>query len=208
MIALPRTAETPEPTAPAPRGAPTDQPASLRTRRLSLLLVVAISLVFLGGIAAIDRGSALALQQRALALHAQWAYMRDNGIPAQDLAGLEQEWKRSQASRFIGPASVFWLPGAVPTVNRWEAQTTAIWERNLASTRVEAVAAANRLHAAIGDETYVQLKVRSLVLNEALTPRDFMGLRDRWNLEAALVPIDRAIADSVAQVYGQVKRAS
>src|SRR5947207_921932 len=208
MIALPRPAETPEPTAPAPRGAPTHQPASLTTRRLSLLLVVAISPVFLGGIAAIDRVSALALQQRALALHAQWAYMRDNGIPAQDLAGLEQEWKRSQASRFVGPASVFWLPGAVPTVNRWEAQTTAIWERNLASTRVEAVAAANRLHEAIGNESFVMHKVRLLVLNEDLTPRDFIGLRYQWNLEAALVPIDRAIADSVAQVYGQVKRAS
>src|SRR4051812_21872190 len=130
MITLQRSAETPEPTAPAPRGGPA-QPASRRTRRLSVFLVVAISLVFLGGIAAVDRNSAIALQQRALALHAQWAYMGDNGVPGQDLADLEQEWKRSQASRFIGPASVFWLPGAVPTVNRWEAETTAIWERNL-----------------------------------------------------------------------------
>jgi uncharacterized protein YvpB len=207
MITLQRSSETPEPTARAPRGAPA-QPASPRTRRLSVLLVVAISLAFLGGIAAIDRDSALALQERALAVHAQWAYMRDNGVPARDLAGLEQEWKRSQASRFIGSASVFWLPGAVPTVNRWEAQTTAIWERNLASTRVEAVAAANRVHDAIGNETYVKHKVRLLVLNEALTPRDFVGLRDQWNLEAALVPIDRAIADSVALVNGQMKRAS
>src|SRR6266576_5709840 len=159
MIALPRPAETPEPTAPAPRGAPA-QPASRRNRRLSVVLVVVMSLVFLGGIAAVDRDSAVALQQRAQALHAQWAYMRDNGVPAQDLAVLEQEWERSQASRFIGPASVFWLPGAGPTVNRWQAQTIAIWERNVASTRVEAVAAADRLHDAIGNESYVKHQVR------------------------------------------------
>src|SRR5258705_465013 len=73
MIALPRPAvETPEPTAPSPRGAPT-QPASGRTKRLSVVLVVVISLVFLGGIAAVDRDSALALQQRAQALHDQWS---------------------------------------------------------------------------------------------------------------------------------------
>ena len=207
MIALDRPVETPDPTAPTPRGG-SAQPASRKTRRLTLFLVVAISLAFLGGIGAIDRNSALALQQRALGLHAKWAYMRDNGVPAQDLAGLEQEWTRSQASRFIGPASVFWLPGAVPTVNRWEGQTTAIWERNLASTRVEALAAANRLHVAIGGEAYVDQKLRLLVLNEALTPRDLSGLRDQWNLEAALVPIDRAIAASVAQVHDQVSRAS
>src|SRR5947207_2446182 len=172
MIALPRPAETPEPTAPAPRGAPA-QPASRRNRRLSVVLVVTISLLFLGGIAAVDRHSALALQQRAQALHAEWAYMRDNGVPIQDLAVLEQEWKRSQASRFIGPASVFWLPGAVPTVNRWQAQTTAIWEHTLARTRVEAVAAANTLHEAVGNESFVKHKVRLLVLNEDLTPPDF-----------------------------------
>jgi uncharacterized protein YvpB len=207
MIAPARLAETPDPTAQTPRGVPT-RSSSRRSRRLSLILVVTISLAFMGGIATIDRGSALALQQRATALHERWDYMRDNGVPAGDLAGLEREWNRSQASRFIGPASVFWLPGASPTVNRWEAKTAAVWERNLASARLEAVLAAERVHGVIGNETYVGQKVRLMMLNDALTPRDFMNLRDEWNLEATLVPIDRAIAGSVALVNRQVARAT
>jgi uncharacterized protein YvpB len=178
------------------------------TGRVSALLVSVIVAAFLGTVMVVDSKSATELQRRALALHERWGYMRDNGVPASELDGLEREWRRSQASFFIGPASVFWLPGAGPTVNRWEGQTDAIWSGNVALRRGEAVAAADNLHRVLGNESYLKQKVRLMDLDGALTPLDFMLLRNAWNLEAQLVPIDRAIAASVAQVHVQVQRST
>lgn len=209
MIALEERPEVspPKPTAQEPGGAPT-RSRPRWTRRLSVLLVTVIVTACLGTVTVVDSKSATALQKRALALHERWGYMRDNGVPATELDGLEREWKRSQASFFIGPASVFWLPGAAPTVTRWESKTNAIWSANLALRRGEALAAAENLHRVIGNESYVTQKVRLMGLNEGLTPLDFLLLRNAWNLEAQLVPIDRALADSVAQVHRQMQRAT
>ena len=208
MIAIERPETAPEvPTASGPRGM-SPLPRSRWTARVSVLLVAVIVFAFLGTGLVVDSKSAAQLQNRALALHERWAYMRDNGVQATELDGLEREWRRSQASFFIGPASVFWLPGAEPTVNRWEGQTNAVWSANLALRRGEAVAAAENLHRVIGNETYVKQKIRLMELEGGLTPLDFLLLRNDWNLEAQLVPIDRSIAESVAQVHRQVQRAT
>src|SRR5690242_13048513 len=208
MIAVerPEVVPTAEPPSRLRRRPAPPRPRS--TARLAALLATVIVVAFVGSVMVVDSKSATELQTRALALHDRWAYMRDNGVPASDLEGLEREWTRSQASAFIGPASVFWLPGAAPTVDRWEAHTNAIWSANIALRRGEAVAAAENLHRVIGNESHVTQKVRLMDLDGGLTPLDFLLLRNAWNLEAQLVPIDRAIADSVAQLQGQLQRAT
>ena len=208
MIAVERpevSAEKPAPQRPRPT-VPLRRPRW--SGRVAALLVTVLVTAFLGTVIVVDSKSATDLQARAVALHEQWAYMQDNGVPASELDGLEREWRRSQASVFGAQASVFWLPGAGPTLNRWERQTNAIWESNLALRRGEAVAAAENLHRVIGNESYLTQKVRLMDLDGGLTPLDFMLLRNAWNLEAQLVPIDRAIAGSVAQVHKQMQRAT
>ena len=208
MIALERPQVAPQA---EPPSRPRRRPALPRPRwtgRLSALLVLVIVAGFLGTVLVVDSKSATELQARAVALHDRWSYMRDNGVPASDLDALEREWTRSQGSVFIGPASVFWLPGAAPTVNRWETQTNAIWSANIALRRGEAVAAADNLHRVIGNESYVSQKLRLMDLDGGLTPLDFLLLRNALDLEAQLVPIDRAIADSVAQLHNQMRRAT
>src|SRR5690349_19396872 len=79
--------------------------------RLPALLLAAAILVSLGGGGLMDVGSAYALEGRAQALHARWAYMLDNGIPSSDLAQLQREWSDSRVSELIGTPVMFWLPG-------------------------------------------------------------------------------------------------
>ena len=208
MIAVERPKIAPEAEPPSPPRRGPALPRPRWTGRLSALLVTVIAAAFLGTVLVVDSKSATQLQTRAVALHDRWAYMRESGVPASELEPLEREWTRSQASVFIGPASVFWLPGAAPTVNGWESRTNAIWSANIALRRGEAVAAAENLHRVIGNESYVAQKLRLMDLGGGLTPLDFVVLGNAWNLQAQLVPIDRAIADSVAQLQKQVRRAT
>ena len=171
--------------------------------RLSAVLLVAAVVASLGGGGLLDVGSAYRLQQRAEMLSARWAYMLDNGIPASDLVPLQQEWALSQASKLVGAAAAFWLPGGVDTMGRWEAETEAVWARDLSRYRADAIAAEQLLHGALAPETHVQRKARLDVLAAATTPLDFSTLREEWSVEARLVPIDRRIAATVAAVSGQ-----
>src|SRR5262245_57551958 len=147
MITLERPTEeaAPKPPAPTPRGLPPLPRPDWQTRLNALALAAAV-VIPLFTAALIDTNSSTALQRRALALHASWDYMQANGVPAADLASLESQWNRAQGSKFFGPASVFWLPGAAQTVDRWQRESDVIWSRNVASTRSEAQAADRNLH--------------------------------------------------------------
>lgn len=175
--------------------------------RLPALLLAAAILVSLGGGGLMDVGSAYTLEGRAQALHARWAYMLDNGIPSSDLAQLQREWSESRVSELIGAPVMFWLPGGVDAVARWESQTEAVWTRDLSRYRADAFAAEQLLHDALAPETHVQRKARLDVLAEATTPLDFSTLRQEWTVEARLVPVDRRIAASVAAVSSQTAQA-
>src|SRR3981081_1372490 len=86
----------------APAAAPRRLPArSARIRkgltrlgsRTSALGLVATLLITMGGSGGVlNSGIPLSLQARAVALHQQWEKMRIDGIPALELATLEQEW--------------------------------------------------------------------------------------------------------------------
>jgi len=208
MITLKRPTEetSPKPPAQGQDGVPPLPSRGWQTRLNAAALVLALVIPLVTA-ALIDQNSATALQKRALAMHANWAYMRENGVPAADLASLESQWNRAQASRFFGPASVFWLPGAAPTVDRWQQESDAIWSRNIATTKAEALAADRNLHVVLGGEPYTDQKSRRDALAGGATPGDFASLRDAWNLQAKLVPIDRAIAVHVAAVHAQSLRA-
>src|SRR5438270_12880813 len=91
--------------------------------RLSATLLAAAILVSLGGGGLFDLGTSYSMQGRAEALHARWAWMVDNGIPQSDMAPLQREWTLSQASRWAGAGSVFWLPGGEDAINRWQAES-------------------------------------------------------------------------------------
>ena len=177
-------------------------------RRVSALLLVAAMVVSLGGGGLFDLGSAYSLQARAEALQARWASMVDNGIPEADLASLRQQWRLSQASRFLGADSIFWLPGGGDTLDRWEAASDRIWAADLDRYRSDALNAEQALHGALGPESHVQRKARLDAYAEATTPLDFASLRDEWTLEARLVPIDRGIAALVVGVGAQVQAAN
>jgi uncharacterized protein YvpB len=154
-----------------------------------------------------NSGIPLSLQARAVALHQQWAKMRMDGIPELDLATLEQEWRWTQATQFLGVPAVFWWPGANEILDRWEARGMAIWTRDLTLYRAGAVAASENLHQALGAESMDQLKFRRDAISEAKAPGEFATLRSNWDLEARLVPIDRKIAAATGAVVKQAAQA-
>ena len=161
----------------------------------------------LGGGGLVDLGSAYSLQARAEALQTRWAYMLDNGIPGADLASLQRQWTQSQATRLMGAGATFWLPGAAETIDRWQAESEAIWARDLSRYRSDALRSEQALHNALAPETHAQRKSRLDLFAEATTPLDFATMRDAWMIEARLVPIDRRLAASVSTVTGQVRSA-
>ena len=176
-------------------------------RPLAAVLVLAV-VSSLGGGGVLDSASSYVLQARALALHDRWAYMRDNGIPDADLASLRQQYAMTQATIVVGAGGVFWLPGGADTIARWEAQTDAVWARDLSLFRTQAWEAEQSLHRALAPESIVQRKLRLEAFGDAVTPLDFATLRDNWNMEARLVPIDRRIASIASSVDGETEQAN
>jgi len=176
--------------------------------RTSAMGLVATLLITMGGSGGVlNSGIPLSLQARAVALHQQWEKMRVDGIPELDLATLEQEWRWTQATQFLGVPAVFWWPGANEILDGWEARATAIWTRDLILYRAGAVAASENLHQAVGAEPLDQLKFRRDAIAESRTPGEFATLRSNWDLEARLVPIDRKIAAATGAVVKQAAQA-
>jgi uncharacterized protein YvpB len=192
---------------PRPRLVPRVRRKALWTERFSALVLIVAVAGTLGGGGLIDSGSAYVIQAKAQSLHARWAYMRANGIPDSDLAELEQQWAMSQASIVVGAGGIFWLPGGSETVGKWQAESDAIWSRELNRFRSDALLAEESLHRALAVEAFVQRKSRLDALAEARTPLEFATLRDDWTVEARLVPIDRRIASFVAGVVNQTQQA-
>ncbi|HET7419663.1 MAG TPA: C39 family peptidase [Candidatus Dormibacteraeota bacterium] len=172
----------------------------------SLLLLAVVS--SLGGGGLLDSASSYVLQARAQALHDRWALMRSNGIPDADLAALEQQYSMTQASIVIGAGGVFWLPGGADTIDRWQRETDAIWVADLSLFRSQALQADQALHQALAPESYLQRKLRLEAFDQAVTPLDFATLRDDWNMEARLVPIDRRIAAVAGIVVTQTQQSN
>lgn len=184
---------------------PRRTPWALKPLAVILVLGVVSSL---GGGGLLDSASSYVLQARAQALHDRWAYMRANGIPDADLAEMEQQYASTQASIVIGAGGVFWLPGGAETIDYWTAQTDAIWTRDLSLFRSQALAADENLHRALAPETFQQHKLRLEAFGLATSPLDFATLRDDWNMDARLVPIDRRIAATAAVVVTQTQQAN
>ncbi|HEX2646403.1 MAG TPA: hypothetical protein VHO95_04185, partial [Candidatus Dormibacteraeota bacterium] len=195
------------PTSFASADAEASRPGKPPVARMSAVVLALAVLSTLGGGGLVDSGGSYALQARAIALHAHWDYMRANGIPDADLAGLEQEWRVSQANRIISAPLRFWLPGGAETLDRWQTEGDAIWQRDLTRYRSDALTSERSLHNLLAPESFVDRKSRLDALATATTPLDFATLRDEWTLEARLVPIDRRIAAIVAAVITQVQGA-
>jgi uncharacterized protein YvpB len=195
------------PPAASARAVPIRRSRPVWTARLSAGFVLVAIISSLGGGGLVDSGTAYVLQARAAALHARWADMRAKGIPAADLAELEQQWGASQATIVVGAGGIFWLPGGGEAVGAWSAETDAIWSRDLTRFRSDAFLAEQNLHQALALETFVQRKSRLDELSQATTPLDFATLRDDWMLEAKLVPLDRRIAAEAAAVAAQTQQA-
>ena len=196
--ALPEPARAPEPAAGA-------RPKAGRLSRkvYALVIVAALLAAAEGGAGVLDTTVAFSLQMRAAALHQHWAAMRLDGIPDSDLAALEQEWAYSQSTTLLGVAAVFWSPRAGSIVDRWQAESDAIWVRDLSLYRAGAVAAEQNLHRALGSEPRTQWKARLDALAAAKTPADYAGLRTDWGLEARLIPLDARIAQGTATIASQ-----
>ena len=179
----------------------------LWTARLSAVVLVLAMVSSLGGGGLIDLGSAFVLQSKAQALHDRWDYMRQNGIPDSHLDELTREWAVAQSYVVIGAGGIFWLPGGADTISRWQTESDAIWSRDLSAFRSQAILAEQNLHAVLAPESFVQRKSRLDVFGQATTPLDFSTLRDEWNMEARLVPIDRRIAGFAGGVVQEVHKA-
>ena len=152
-------------------------------------------------------GGAYALQAKAGTLDARWSQMVAEGVPSADLVALQHESANAQRTKFLAVASVFWWPDASAIVDRWQAQTDAIWARNVSQDRSAAIAAEAKLHQALGAEPVVQRKERLGALTQASTPTDFLALRFDWDLETKMVPVDRDVAASVGVVVDLVAQA-
>lgn len=92
----------------------------------------------------IDTGNALVLQARAGALQERWAQMVVDGVSAGDLAELQSEWAGAQKPQLFGVPLKFLTADMKAVVDRWQAETDAIWDRNLATARANAATAGRR----------------------------------------------------------------
>jgi uncharacterized protein YvpB len=208
MIAVERSAPTPRSdTLPLAGRAQPGRRASRFVSKASAAVALVAVLGTLGGGGLVDAGYAMRLQTRAADLHVRWASMVAAGIPADELAPLEQEWADSQGAKFLGAAAMFWTPGARTTLDRWQAQTDRIWIGDLNRYRSDAFRAEQNLRQAIGSEPLVQRKARLESLASATTPADFASLRSTWEVETRLIPIDRRIATTTGALAGQADQA-
>jgi uncharacterized protein YvpB len=192
---------------PAPSAHPRTGRRHLWSSRFSALVLTVATLTSLGGGGLLDLGGAFVLQARAQALHDRWESMRVAGIPDSDLAGLEREWVASQTFKVVDAAGMFWLPGGAETISRWQAESDAIWTRDLSDYRSQALLAEQNLHKVMAPESNVERKSRLDAFAVAATPRDFLTLRDDWNMEVRLVPIDKHIATLAGALVAEVQQA-
>ena len=176
-------------------------------RAAAALLVVAI-VASLGGGGLVTSSAAFSLQARAEALHGRWAEMVAQGVPADELASLEQQWRVSQQTKVMGAAAVFWQLGGGDILQHWEAETDALWTRTVDRFRGEAIVAERALHAAQPDEPLTVRKERQDELLAATTPRDFAELAQGWTLETRLIPIDAHVASLVGAIATQSRKAT
>jgi uncharacterized protein YvpB len=182
-------------------------PGRLSRRVYALILVAAVLAAAEGGFGVVDTSIAFGLQGHAAALHQHWADMRLDGVPDSDLAALEQEWGFTQSTTLLGVGAVFWSPRAGSIVDRWQAQSDAIWARDLSLYRGGALAAEENLHRALGAESRTQRKARLDALAAAATPADYAALRADWGQEARLIPLDARIASAVSTIAKQAGQA-
>ena len=179
-----------------------------RLHQASVFVVIGAMLAGLGIVASpFPPGGAFGLAAKASALDARWNQMAAQGVPNADLLALRQEAAGAQKAKFLAVATVFWWPDSSAIIDRWQAQTDAIWIRNVSQDRSSAIAAEANLHRALGAESSVQRKERLGALAQASTPADFLALRFNWNLETRMVPVDREVAAAVGTVTDQIAQA-
>ena len=172
-----------------------------RLHQVSAFLIVGAVLASLGMVASpFAPGGAFALEAKASALNARWDQMNAQGVPSGDLLAMRREAAGAQKMKFLAVATVFWWPDSSAIIDRWQAQTDAIWVRNVSLDRSSAIAAEQKLHQALGVESAAQRKGRLGALTLASTPADFLALRFNWDLETKMVPVDRAVAAAVGTI--------
>jgi uncharacterized protein YvpB len=171
------------------------------------LLVLAIVVTLGGSGHPQDSAGAFVLQSRASLMHDRWVQMVADGVPAGDLAEMESAWDHAQQHRLLGIALICWWPGMKAVLDRWDAQTDTVWRRNVEVARTDAMIAERNLHRALGREPAAQLKARLEAQAAATTPGQFLALRDDWELQARLVPVDRYVAAAVGTLAALVEHA-
>jgi uncharacterized protein YvpB len=205
MIAVERPAAEPQlqPAISAPASHAVRRERSGLAIKLGSVFVVFAVFATVDGGWLYDTGAALLLQSRASALHAYWGLMKAEGVPGEELAQLEEQWAYTQGTTVLGAAGAFWWPGASVEVNRWQAETEAIWNRAVARSREGALAAQRGLMKTRGTGPFLESKAHFDDLILARTPADFNTLRAQWTVEAKLVSIDKQIR-SVAAVLSSL----
>ncbi len=179
----------------------------LLARATALALVLAIFVTLGGSTHPIDPGNAILLQARASALQERWSQMVTDGVPAADVAALQSEWIASQHPQLFGIPLNFLLPDMKAAVDRWQADTDAVWDRNLDTARASAAGAELELHQALDSESLAQRKERLADLRSAPTPAALHQLQAGWELQTRLVPIDKDVAAAVGRLTNLASRA-
>jgi uncharacterized protein YvpB len=147
-------------------------------------------------------GSPFVMQSKAVALQARWIEMIGQGVPPSDLAALQHEWAGAQATTFLAVGSVFFRPDSGAVINAWQAETDAVWGRNLNLSRSRAVSSSENLRLALGVEPSQQRRDRAVALENASTPNEYQRLSSDWDVAVILVPINRDIATLVSTIAG------
>lgn len=180
---------------------------ALLARVVALALAVAIFVTLGGSTHPIDLGNTMVLQERASALQETWSQMVTDGVPPADLAALQSEWLASQHPQLFGIALKYLLPDMKSVVDRWQAESDAIWARALNTARASAAAAELNLHQALDPEPLAPRKERLEELNSASTPAELRQLQAAWELQTRLVPIDKDVAAAVGRLTTLAARA-
>jgi hypothetical protein len=163
--------------------------------RLRALLVGLVLGALLVAFPAVTVASATDYRTNDAGLRALWANDLQAGVSPDQLAPLESQLDKADATTFASLPTVTFNPGASRGfLASLRISTDQIYASDLTSARTSAIAASTALALAIGPDASTYRHLWRQDLAESSTPADYQALADAWQLDAKLVPMDHQLA--------------
>jgi hypothetical protein len=178
-----------------------------RARARGIVALAVAGLLLAGGAGAWTQSSRSAAD-RAAALRRHWQGEVRDGVPAAAIEPLQLRLDAAERARVAGVPMLVADPlAAQGLLGDLERETALVYRRSLDASLQRAAAARDRLLHALGDPAAAAQIPGDRELASGRTPAALDALAEGWDLEAAMVPTDRAVTDRLAALAAVAQRA-